>query len=449
MRSHLPHAPDTIVALATPPGRSALAVVRISGPATREVLQQVFRARTPRPLRPRRPRLGLFLASDGRPLDEGLLLLFAAPQSFTGEDLAECTLHGSPSLVAGFVASCRAAGARPASPGEFTLRALQAGRIDLTQAEAINDLIEAQSVEQGRIALRQWQGEVGAALAPIADQLFDLVADTEASLDFADGESDLGLAAQDALARVMTIIAQIERVRHQSQSARRLREGARCVLLGPPNAGKSSLFNALVGGARVIVSDEPGTTRDVVEETIVVDGLPIVLVDTAGVGDASGNVEAEAMRRALDAARRADLVLRVYDGSRARAKPIESAGQAIIVATHADLELAEPLLPGTFAVSSTTGQGLELLRAAIARQVGAPGRGELESVALVTERHCAGADRALGALVRARTLLENSASGEVVALELRAAVTAMHEILGVVGPEELLGRIFSRFCVGK
>jgi tRNA modification GTPase len=446
--THQPiQAEDTIVALATLPGRAALGVVRVSGPATRQVLGRVFRRRAPATrLLVRRPMLGEFLASDGGLIDEGLVLLYAAPASYTGEDLAECTLHGSTAVLRAFISACRAAGARPAEPGEFTLRAFRAGKLDLAQAEAVADLIDATTAEQARVAARQLRGEVGNAIAPLAEAAFDLLADVEASLDFADGEADLGLAGADAAQRIDVIVSQLQRVLGASDSARRVREGARVVLLGPPNAGKSSLFNALLGRDRAIVSTEPGTTRDLVEEIMVIDGLPIVLVDAAGVDDVpTGAADAEGMRRARDAAAGADLVLSVYDGSSAW-RP-QALGFA--VATHADLPLAAPLVENSISVSSVTGAGIDALIAILAERLHAPGAAPIESVALATERHRAAAEAAIAALQNARELALTNAGGELVAVELRAAIGALHSILGNVGTEVLLGRIFSRFCIGK
>lgn len=438
---------DTIVALATPMGRSALGVVRVSGPATRQVLARVFRRRSPlKGLWVRRPMFGEFLASDGGVIDEGLVLLYAAPASYTGEDLAECSLHGSTAALSAFVSACRAAGARPAEPGEFTLRALRAGKLDLAQAEAVADLIDATTAEQARIAARQLRGEVGRAITPLAEAVFDLLADVEASLDFADGEADLGLAGADAAQPIDAIVSQLQRVLGDSDSARRVREGARVVLLGPPNAGKSSLFNALVGRDRVIVSPEPGTTRDVVEETIVIGGLPIVLLDAAGVGAApAGAADAEGMRRAREAAAGADLVLSVYDGS----KSWRPEGNGLPVATHADLPQAAALVEGSICVSSITGLGIDQLIDTLAERLHAPGSAPIESVALATERHRAAAESAIAALQRGRELAQENAGGELLAVELRTAIAALRSILGDFDTEALLGRVFSRFCIGK
>ena len=431
---------DTIVALATAPGRAALAVVRLSGPGTCAVLGRVFRRRGGRDVAVRRPALGVFLGRDGGVVDEGVALRFAAPRSYTGEDAAELTLHGSPAVVREVVAACVAAGARGARPGEFTLRALKAGKLDVAQAEAVRDLIEAATVEQARVAARQMAGEVGGLVGRFAERALDLQAELEAGLDFAE-EEDVGEAPEALGAKCAALAGEIEAALAAGEAARRVREGARVVLLGPPNAGKSSLFNRLLGEDRVIVTEEPGTTRDVVEETIVVEGLPVTVVDAAGVGEAKGRAEAEGMRRAVAAARGADLVLDVFD---ARIGPADRWPGGLLVGTHVDLAGARREWDAVY-VGNASGEGLAELRRTIAARLEAPGGAPLESVALATERH---RDAARRAAERLRAAASASA-GELAAFEVRGAVNALREILGEVRPDELLGRIFGRFCIGK
>jgi tRNA modification GTPase len=442
-----PESIDTIVAQATAPGRSAIAVIRLSGTGARAIATRLFRReRGTKPGAARRAVLGEFLDEHGVQLDQGLLIWFPAPHSYTGEDLVECHLHGSPVLVRQWIASCLALGARLAEPGEFTRRALHAGKLDLTRVEAIADLIAAESAEQGRIALRQLRGEVATALQPTADELLWLLADVEASLDFADSEADLGLAGQDTQVRAAAIATRLSELLANSQPAARVREGARVVLLGPPNSGKSSLFNRLLGHDRVIVSPEAGTTRDLIEETIVIEGLPVTLCDTAGVGEMKSIADRLGQERATQAATRADLVLAVYNPKHDYRPAIEG---ALAVATHGDLLQQESLVPGSIVVSSHDGSGFDQLRSAIAGRLQAPGTAPLESVALATSRHRAAAERAQAALARAGTLAQHNAGLELVAVELRAALTDLRAILGDVDTEQLLGVIFSRFCIGK
>ena len=433
---------DTIVALATAPGRAALAVVRLSGAGTAGVLARVFRRRGGRGVPVRRPVLGVFVGRDGAVIDEGVALRFAAPRSYTGEDAAELTLHGSPAVVREVVAACVAAGARGARPGEFTLRALEAGKLDLAQAEAVRDLIEAATLEQARVAARQMGGEVGGLVGRLAERALDLQAELEAGLDFAE-EEDVGEAPGALGEKCAALAGEIEAALAAGETARRVREGARVVLLGAPNAGKSSLFNRLVGAERVIVTDEPGTTRDVVEETIVVEGLPVTLIDAAGVGEARGRAEAEGMRRAVAAARGADLVLDVFD---ARVGPAARWPGGMLVGTHLDVEGARREWDAVY-VGNVSGEGFPELRRTLAARLEAPGGGPLESVALATERHRDAARRAAERLRAAAAVAGSGA--ELAAFEVRGAVRALREILGEVRPEELLGRIFGRFCIGK
>lgn len=440
---------DTVIAPSTPPGRSALAVVRLTGPETRIILEKIFRRRNGRPIPPRRSVLGFFLDGQGQVLDEGMVVLFPQPLSYTGEDLAELTLHGSPPVVRAVLEAGVAAGARPANPGEFTLRALRRGKLDLTQVEAIRDLVEAATIEQARIAVRQLNGEVAQAIQPLAEEIRNLQADVEAGLDFAEEEAGLALSANQVMDRLAALQDSLEQSLKASETAARVREGARVVLLGPPNAGKSSLFNALLGANRVIVSEEPGTTRDLIEEMAVFDGMPVVLVDAAGIGEARGPAEREGIRRAREAAGKAAVVLHVYDLGLEERPVLPLPEGHLTVGTHADLPYQKPPLPGSWLVSSKTGEGILELRREIARALHSPGTAPFESVALATQRHRSGALEARDALIAAHDLLRKGEGVELVAVELRRAVKALREILGEIGPDELLGRIFSRFCVGK
>lgn len=440
---------ETIVAPATPAGRAALAVIRLSGANAWAIASRVFATESPGPLRAARARVGVVRDRCGERLDQGVLVTWKAPASFTGEDMAEITSHGSPVVVAELLAACVAAGARPAQPGEFTLRALRQGKIDLAQAEAIADLIAAPTVEQARLSARQLVGEVGSLIAPIADAAFDLLADVEAGLDFAD-EEGLALESGAIVLSASGLADKLERALASSEAARRVREGARVVLSGLPNAGKSSLFNVLIGFGRAIVTEEPGTTRDLVEETVAWEGLPIVLVDGAGIGAApQGLADAEGMRRSREAVEVADLVLHVYSLASEDRPSGDADPRAILVATHGDCPGTVPPVYGSFVVSSPLGQGVGEVRAEIARRLGAPGKAPIESVALASERHRAAARRAAAHLRQVADAARTGVGAEVLALDLRAAVHSLREILGDVGPEELLGRVFSRFCIGK
>lgn len=443
-------AADTIVAPASAPGRSALAIVRVSGPLARAILDLLFRPHGEKAIQAGRARLGELIDREGQVIDECVALFWQSPLSATGEDVVEFFTHGAPALVEETVAHACAKGARLAEPGEFTMRALESGKLDIARVEAIGDLLDAGTIEQVRVAARQLRGEVGAALAPIADALYELVADVEASLDFAEDEG-LGLQTSEILERASLVRGQLGALVEKSEPALKVREGARVVLLGPPNAGKSSLFNALVGRDRVIVSEEPGTTRDTIEETIVIEGLPVVLVDGAGQGVARGDAEEEGMRRALAEAERADLVLDVFD-LRAPHRPAQcSEGiEHIRVGTRADLlpEL-RPKGESIILVGTPTMLGVDNLRRNIALRLRAPGNAPVESVAIATRRHREEATRALDALDRADASVRSGAGLECISVDLRDALHALREIVGDVTPEDLLGRVFARFCIGK
>lgn len=378
-----------------------------------------------------------------------MVTLFSAPRSYTGEDMAEMTIHGSPPIIAELLASCRAAGCRIAEPGEFTRRAFANGKVDLAQAEAVRDLVEADTLEQGMIATRQLAGEVSEALLPLADGILGLLADVEAGLDFAEEEADLGVQHAEIEARARQLSREISDALARGKSAQRVRDGARVIVLGPPNSGKSSLFNAMIGREKAIVCDEPGTTRDLVEYPLVIEGLPVLLIDSAGLGRPQGKADAAGMKRTKDAAERAELRLEVYDLSdEARPTGLLS-HSALRVGTKMDLPFAAPPAAGTIATSSVTGEGVDRLLHEIARMLEAPGCGPLESVALATERHRAAAEKARDLLDRVALGCRERSGAEILALDLRLAVEELHSILGLVDAEQVLGRIFSQYCIGK
>ncbi len=439
---------STIVAPATAPGRGALAIVRLGGPETRAILSSCFRPSHSGPLRAREARLGEVVDRSGRLLDQAVVVFWEGPASCTGEDLAEVTVHGSPPVVRELVATLVAAGARRAYPGEFTLRAVRHGKLDLTRAEAIRDLVDAATVEQAHVAARQLRGEVAQEIGGLAARLLDLLADVEAGLDFSEDE-DLGPSGIEIASRCREIVAEIGQILEASELGRRIREGARVVLTGPPNAGKSALFNRLVGSDRVIVTPEPGTTRDTIEETVVLEGLPVVLVDGAGVREAENAAERAGVERARAAARLADLVRDVYPLHRTERPQPDDDPRRLPVGTHAALPRPAPPIPGSCVVSSVTGEGLDSLRAEIARRLDAPGDRPIESVALATDRHREAAARAGQILERLARRVEEGLPAALAAVDLRQAVASMREILGEVSPDDLLGRIFSRFCIGQ
>lgn len=457
---------DTIVAVATPPGRGGIGVVRLSGPdAVRIGRTLIDRAE---PLEPRHATFARAIdagptgeAEPGRSpraLDQVVVTWFAAPHSYTGQDVVEISGHGSPVLLRRLVELAMARGARLAEPGEFTLRAYLGGRIDLAQAEAVADLVDAVTPLQARAAMDQLEGTLTQAIARIDAVLFDLTARLEASLDFPD-EGYHFITRADAVEETARVQASLESLADEGRAGRVVREGRLVVIVGRPNAGKSSLFNALVGASRAIVTDVPGTTRDLVTERVDIGGVPITLVDTAGLREGGDAIEAEGVARARQAQHVAALSLVAVDRSAPHPGPDESVPRhgagapALVVLTKADLppawETAE--LPGAadaVAVSALTGCGLDDLRRRIVRAL--TRREELrDSPAISNVRHLALVEQATAAIRRAGALLASGATEEIVLVELAAARRALEEITGARSPEDLLRHIFGKFCVGK
>ncbi len=450
---------DTIVACATAAGRGAVAIVRCSGPMARGILSRVFRARAGVEPEPWRMRLGTILAADGcTTLDEALAVFFPAPHSFTGEDTMELHCHGSPVVVEEIVASIIAHGARAAERGEFARRAVLNGKLDLLQAEAIADLIDAKMAAGARASWNQLQGALSRDLGSLRSSLVAVLADIEASVDFTDDE----LPDPDPLARARAIdavLARIEELLRGFPAARRQREGLRIVFTGRPNAGKSSLINRLLGSGRMIVSDEPGTTRDVVDEVVDLGGIAFVLTDTAGLRDAAGAAESQAVERARATLEDADLRVFVLDASRAPGPDDDEAwgragGADLVLLNKADLGVAGGW-SGRFAgcdvgvllTSAATGDGCDALVEALV----AAARQRLESqpAGISRLRHRSALERTMASLRAARELAVADDRSELTALELRGALAELAAISEPVGAEDVLDRIFSEFCIGK
>jgi tRNA modification GTPase len=438
--------------VATPPGVGGIAVVRISGPAATALATPVC---GPLP-EPRHAAFRRFLAADGSVIDEGVTLFFPGPGSFTGEDVVELQGHGGPVVVDQLLSRVLALGARLARPGEFSERAFLNGRLDLAQAEAVADLINAGSAASARLAVRTLQGELSVRVQTLLERLVHLRTIVEAALDFPDEEID-ALGDTAALANLDRIRADVDAVLRAARRGRLLRDGLRVVIAGPPNAGKSSLLNALVGHDAAIVTAIPGTTRDVLREYIQLDGLPLHIVDTAGLRDVSDVVEEEGIRRARGEIARADRVLWVYDDCEGfTPAQLEDAGlpgdvPVTLVANKIDLTGARAGLaegdPPTAAISAASGAGLDALRAHLKECVGYQGTGEGEFIA--RRRHLDALQRVREALGRARSALIEGRGAELVADDLRAAQNALGEITGAFTPEDLLDRIFTSFCIGK
>ena len=434
---------DTIAAVATPPGRGGIGIVRISGPAVPAIAAALL-GKLPRP---RQAQLAAFRDVRGDRADEGIALYFPAPHSYTGEAVLELQGHGGPVVTQAVLAAVLDAGARLAEPGEFTRRAFLNGKLDLAQAEAVADLIDAASREAARSALRSLTGEFSAALGGLVAQLTELRALTEAMLDFPEEEVD-SLHREDAQARLARLRAALEDVLAKSRQGSLLRSGIHVVLAGRPNVGKSSLLNRLAGEERAIVTAVPGTTRDALRESIQIEGVPVVLVDTAGLRESQDEVERIGMARTRSELERADVVLVVLEAGTMEepAGPLPAAAMRITVINKIDLlaSAAAGRQGEAIHVSAKTGAGLDVLRAALLEAAGWNARGE--TVFLARERHLRALDAARSNLAAAA---KQDVAWEFFAEELRLAQEALGTITGRVSADDLLGEIFTRFCIGK
>lgn len=443
---------DTIAAVATPPGRGGVAILRVSGPRARSLAVQVAGPLPP----PRHASLRKLRDARHEIIDHALVLVFPGPDSFTGEDVVEFQLHGSPVLAASLMQRLVELGAREAGPGEFTRRAFMNGRLDLAQAEAVADLVSSASTAAARAALRSLEGEFSAAVHSLTEALTALRVRLEAGLDFP--EEGVDAYTDPALAGALeALLVQLGSLRAAADRGRVLRDGLTLVIAGAPNAGKSSLLNRLAGHEAAIVTAWPGTTRDLVREDILIDGMPVRVVDTAGLRDSVDDVEAEGIRRARTAMQRADLVLLVEDSSAAASIPADLAlpEHVPLLRVSNKIDLAG-LDPGetrdtdgryTLRLSALTGAGIDLLRARLKALAGYADSAEGSYAA--RRRHLDALDCARARLEQAGGLLARGHGVELAAEELRLAQAALAEITGEFTSEDLLGRIFSEFCIGK
>ena len=452
---------DTIVAIATPPGVGGIGIVRVSGPRAAPIAGSVLRGEAA--LEPRRATLRDVIdpRSDGRAVDRVLATYFPRPGSYTGEDVVEISGHGSPVLLREIVRTAREAGARLAEPGEFTFRAFLNGRLDLIQAEAVGDLVEAVTPLQARVAFDQLEGTVTALVADVDRALFDLIARLEASLDFP--EEGYHFVEPGAVAAETRALA--DRITHllgTAQQGRLVREGCQVVILGRPNVGKSTLFNRLLGAPRAIVTDVPGTTRDLLTDTVDLDGIPVTLVDTAGLRATRDVIEAEGVSRARAALRVAYVVIVVLD----RSCPLgpddlgllaDTAGTPRLVVVNKTDRPAR-WMPSdvdgvgdeqaVVSVSLLDGDAAEAMRSALAQVLWTGGRLR-DPPSISNVRHIELLQAATTALERAAGAAEAAATEELLLVDLQDARRALEEISGRRTPDAVLERIFERFCIGK
>ena len=446
---------DTIVAVATPPGRGGVGVVRVSGPKAPE-LAAVLLGELPAP---RHATFARFLDAQQEPIDAGLALFFPAPHSYTGEHVLELHGHGGPLVMEALVGRALELGARRAQPGEFTQRAFLNDKLDLAQAEAIADLIDAGSSEAARAAMRSLQGEFSAMVRGLTEAVIELRTYVEAAIDFPEEEIDF-LADRELGDRFRGVREHFQGVLESARLGRLLREGMTVVIAGRPNAGKSSLLNRLAGYDAAIVTPIPGTTRDVLRERIHLDGMPLHVLDTAGLRQAGNIVEEEGIRRAQAEMQRADRVLFVIDAAadpegsalREERSRLPADVPLTLVFNKCDIAGAQPAAasadgPPRLLISALTGAGLPQLRAHLKSCMG------YESVdggsISARRRHLESLSRAHTHTEEAERLLTERRAGELVAEELRLAQQALNEITGEFTSEDLLGRIFASFCIGK
>ncbi len=452
---------ETIVAPATPAGVAGVAIVRLSGPAAGALVARFFRpSGKTRVLESHHLYHGHVVNQDGLFIDEVLAVIMRGPRSFTREDVAEIHCHGGPILVRQVVDLFVDGGARIARPGEFTLRAFLNGRLDLAQAEGLIDLIQSRSEAASQVALRQLGGALSRVVFGFRDQLGDVLALVEAGIDFPEDDLDHFPSAH-CLEIIRAVDARIERLLREFDSGRVLREGMVVLILGRPNVGKSSLLNVLLGEARAIVTDIPGTTRDTLEENLVLGGIPLRVIDTAGVRETPDQIEREGIRRAREKIEGADLILLVVDGSLpwtaddhlalelCRERP------TLLVINKADLpQVAPPPEVSNMEavrISAHQGEGVERLKGAVVGLVGGTSdpSEQKESILLSDRRHRQALVRCRESLGRTDGALTSGMSPEIIAMELREALAALGEITGQTTPEMILEQIFSRFCIGK
>ena len=454
---------DTIVAIATPPGRGGIGVVRLAGAAAREIVAPMLRLR--HELEPGRAVFGELVetevsASVRHPqqrIDEAVVTYFAKPHSYTTDDIVEISAHGSPVVLRHIVELCVAAGARLAEPGEFTMRAFLNGRIDLTQAEAVRDLIDSQTLYQAKVAAQQLEGALSRRLQPIKKTLVELIAVLEAGIDFA--EDDVSVMADAAiLGHIASVRKPLEQLNATFAYGKIVHEGLTLAIVGRPNVGKSSLFNRLVERERAIVTATPGTTRDLVSETVAIGGIPVKLIDTAGIREALDEAESIGIRKSKEALADADLVLVVLDASQpetaddAELQRLAEGRPAIVVGNKCDLGSSGQWTGASgqkVLTSAITGAGMAELREAILRHIGGEAGAQAESGFLTSVRHQGLINDSMAALDAAKVAVTGKIPHEMMLLDLYNALRPLDAITGATTTDDILNLIFSTFCIGK
>jgi tRNA modification GTPase len=454
---------ETIAAISTPPGRGGIGVVRLSGPRALEIASSIFQAQSRAPTAdPNRAQFGRVVdAAAGEQIDEAILTYFKAPHSYTGEDVVEVSCHGSPVILRRVLELVTARGARIAEPGEFTFRAFLNRRIDLSQAQAVRDVINAQTDYQARVASRQLEGALSGRLKPAKEGLVEIIVHLESAVEFV--EDDLTVEAASVLSsKLEAVIEELSRVAASFSFGRVVKEGFNLAIIGRPNVGKSSVFNRLVGADRAIVTPLPGTTRDALSESASISGVPVRLIDTAGIRETTDVVETIGITRSRAAIAEADLSLLVMDGS----APLDEDDLRLLKDVPGErriLALNKTDLPARvdqaglkrmagdelIGISALTGQGFERLTATIFRRLAGDGARDGDDIMITDARQHAAVRRSLEQLMSARELMLQGELEEIILLRLHGALQSLGEITGETLTEDILGQIFSTFCVGK
>jgi tRNA modification GTPase len=449
---------DTIVAIATPPGRGGIGVVRLAGPEAKSVAERMLQIAGGRTLEAGRARFAeLVESSTGERIDDVVATYFGAPHSYTTDDVVEISCHGSPVVLRQVLEMATAAGARLAEPGEFTQRAFLNGKLDLTQAEAVRDLIDAQTLYQAKVAARQLKGSLSHVVLPVKEKLVALIARLEAGIDFAEDDVAV-MPSEQILAALQEVSGELRGLAASFSFGKVVHEGLTLAIVGRPNVGKSSLFNQLVERERAIVTAQPGTTRDLVTETVALGGIPVRLVDTAGIREALDEAEHIGIRKSMEALADADLVLVVLDASdvlndvdRELLSDVQERA-AIAVCNKADLAARAEALPmaglPVVRTSAVSGAGIAELRAEILRKV--RGNAAADGGAMLTNlRQHGHVQAALAALEAAGASLQSGVPHEMLLLDLYNALRSLDEMTGATTADDILNLIFSTFCIGK